>query len=145
MFDVTPRIRTSPPRRTATIVSAMPFCAAWAWPGKHGLKQYAAALNKNQFAVQAVLLVETDIAREPERSELAAGGRIGDNDTFQRGRRNVATLPMLGNRKQSRSMNLRTITRVLSERTSQLSLNQNKFNFPAACRVEFAPSRYIIL
>jgi hypothetical protein len=35
---------------------------------KHGLKQYAAALYKNQLAVQPILFVKADIAREPERA-----------------------------------------------------------------------------
>ena len=50
---------------------------------KHGLKEDAATLDKNQLSIQAILFIEADIPREPKRNKLAAGGRIGDNDTFE--------------------------------------------------------------
>jgi len=83
---VTPNIRTSAPQdRYRGFSDAV--LRRLRLSGEHSLEQNAAALDKNQLAVQAVLFVEPNITRKPQRCELAAGRRVRDNDIFQRARR----------------------------------------------------------
>ena len=81
---MTPRGLTHRPRSAAIMVAGNAVLGGLGLPRKHGLKKDAAGLEYKLIGRLNRLGRNRHHAREPERSELAAGCRIRDNDTFQR-------------------------------------------------------------